>query len=158
MPVTLFEPFLKVYNYFPCQIPSYAELTALYLQYSIAQAIIYGLGVYFAKTTILILLLRIFGIDQKFRAVTWFVIAVWTTWTIIDVCLCLFGCNPIRKAWEPLLPGTCIDIIQVGIASGYINIVTDVAILVLPIPMVWQLHLRTKLKVAVTAVFLCGTL
>ena len=127
-------------------------------QYSIAQAVTYGFGIYFAKITILILLLRIFGVDSKFRVACWFVIIIWTTYTFINVCLCLLGCNPIQKAWEPMIPGECLDLIQIGIASGYINIVTDVMILVLPIPMVWQLHLRTKLKVAVTAVFLIGTL
>ena len=35
------------------------------------------------------------------------------------------------------------------------NVATDLAILILPMPLVWNLQMRTPKKVAVTYVFLC---
>lgn len=77
---------------------------------------------------------------------------------IADVFIIVFECSPVHKAWDPLVPGHCINIINVGIASGYINIVTDFMILILPIPMVWSLQLAQRMKIAVLTMFMTGIL
>lgn len=93
-----------------------------------------------------------------FRYATYGVIALWTAWTTAATCLCIFECIPIHKAWDPLVPGHCIDLIELSLATGYMNIVTDVMVLLLPVPLVWQLQLATRLKFAVIGVFFTGAL
>lgn len=94
-----------------------------FLEVSLAQSVIYMLAIWLAKLTIVILLLHIFGVDRRFRLVSWIIIISWTIWAILDICLVIFECNPIKKAWNPSLPGHCIDLITIGVANGYINIV-----------------------------------
>ena len=118
----------------------------------------YCVAIYWAKLTIVLLLLRIFGVDARFRRVGWVFITTWTIYSVIDVLLVVFECSPVRKAWEPLLPGRCIDIIHVGVASGVVNIIYDVILLIIPIPMVWRLQLAKKMKIAVTGIFMTGSL
>jgi len=124
----------------------------------LAQASVYVVAVYFAKLTIAILLHRIFGVNTKFRIAALLVISTWTLYSIIALCLIVFECSPIRKAWNPLLPGHCIDIIHLGVSSGLVAIAYDAILLVLPIPMVLQLQLAKKLKLAIIGIFMTGTL
>ena len=116
------------------------------------------MAIYWAKLTIVLLLLRIFDVNDKFRRVAWILITTWTIYSVIGVLLVVFECSPVRKAWEPLLPGRCIDIIHVGVASGIVNIIYDVILLILPIPMVWRLQLAKKMKIAVICIFMTGSL
>ncbi|KAA8650488.1 uncharacterized protein ATNIH1004_003174 [Aspergillus tanneri] len=46
------------------------------------------------------------------------------------------------KLWYPDIPGRCIDQVTTWIANAASTILTDLAILVLPIPQVWKLQLR----------------
>lgn len=83
---------------------------------------------------------------------------IWTIYIIADVLLVIFECTPINKAWDPLVPGHCIDQVKLGVAIGYFNLVTDCMILILPIPMLWALQLALRMKLAVLAVFMTGIL
>jgi len=119
---------------------------------------VYVVAVYFAKLTIAVLLHRIFGVNNKFRVAALIVISTWTLYSIIALCLIVFECSPIRKAWNPLLPGHCIDIIHLGVSSGLVAIAYDVILLMLPIPMVLRLQLAKKMKLAIIGIFMTGTL
>ncbi|KAL8829587.1 MAG: hypothetical protein Q9191_001938 [Dirinaria sp. TL-2023a] len=124
----------------------------------IAQGCIYGFATYWAKLTIVLLLLRIFGVDNRFRLAAWILIIFWTLYLIIGQFLLIFHCSPTNKSWDPLLPGHCLNITRLGIASGYVYIIYDFFFILLPVPMVWRLQLATKLKLGVISVFLTGIL
>ena len=143
-----------------CKIPSRLFLNAhrATVQYSYAESLIYDLGIYLAKMSILILLYRLFGVSQRFRWALWTVTAIWTLFTIANTLLIIFECTPVHKAWHPLIKGHCISLINIAVAGGYINIVTDFLILVLPVPMVWSLHLPQKIRLALIGIFATATL
>lgn len=68
-------------------------------------------------------------------------------------------CTPIQKMWLPNIPGHCIgDNHQRMLATGIINIISDFSILILPFPIIWQLHLPMNKKIGVTAIFALGLL
>lgn len=113
---------------------------------------------YWAKLSVLMLYLRVFGINRPFRYTVFFVMTIWTMYIIADVLVITFECNPVQKAWDPLVPGHCINIINVGVAIGYFNLITDCMILILPIPMLWSLQLALRMKLAVLAMFMTGVL
>ena len=52
----------------------------------------------------------------------------------------------------------CFDLARVTITSGVLNLLTDVLILCLPVPMVWGLHTTVAQKVIVNGMFLLGIL
>ena len=91
----------------------------------------------------------------------------WTTHIIIWFNLLLYGavmfveifqCAPRAKIWKPWLPGHCIDINIAFITTAAINIISDVAILVLPMKIIWHLQMPIKRKWGVTAMFGTGVL
>lgn len=67
-------------------------------------------------------------------------------------------CRPFAKIWDPLLPGTCGSSKTSFLADGIINIVIDLTIIILPMPMVWHLQMSQQRKTALTVVFALGIL
>ncbi|KAL8628661.1 hypothetical protein Q9189_005609, partial [Teloschistes chrysophthalmus] len=62
----------------------------------------------------------------------------------------------VRELW--ITGGHCNNPAAWFIASGIFNVVSDFAILILPIPCIWKLQLPKKKKVMVSAVFATGIL
>ena len=63
----------------------------------------------------------------------------------------MFQCNPISSIFQnPIPPDTaCIDLTSLYLSSSPVNILTDVAILFLPMPVLGSLRLPKKQKIAV---------
>lgn len=108
------------------------------------------------KTSILILYLRLFAVNKIFRYLTWstmFFVAGYLTanlWTQI------FGCSPRSKYWLPDTPGHCIDYTKAGLAYGAMNVVSDLIIFILPLPIVWRLKMTRREKAGVSVIFMSG--
>ena len=73
---------------------------------------------------------------------------------IASVCTC----QPRRRAWDPTVPGTCINLVVFALAGSALQIATDIAILLLPIPLVWKLKLPVRQRGALIAIFAAGSL
>lgn len=127
-------------------------------QYIYAETLVYVVGTYFVKLSLLILYYRVFGVNQHFQQAVYFVMGLWSLYIFISIFITIFQCTPVSKAWDLELEGHCFDLVKLGISSGYVNIITDTIILSLPIPMVWSLQLSWKVRLAVMAIFLTGTL
>ena len=67
----------------------------------------------------------------------------------------IFGCMPIQLSWE-VAPGHCYNRRAAGFAFSSMNIISDLLIFVLPMPMVWRLRLSRKGKLGVMLVFMGG--
>lgn len=57
---------------------------------------------------------------------------------------------------SPLKPGTLNCETNLALLQGILNIVTDAAIIVLPLPMVYNLNIPVREKVALAAVLSAG--
>lgn len=68
----------------------------------------------------------------------------------------IFLCWPIAKNWDKTITGSCGNIIQAYEAFGIINLTIDLAIVVLPMPLLWGLQLPVAKKIALTAIFGIG--
>ncbi|RGP62243.1 integral membrane protein [Fusarium sporotrichioides] len=55
-----------------------------------------------------------------------------------------FQCNPIRKAWQGHLDGTCINNNQFRIANAYINSFTSILLVLMPFPALLSTGHRSK--------------
>ncbi|KAI9722995.1 MAG: hypothetical protein M1812_001444 [Candelaria pacifica] len=111
--------------------------------------------------SILFLYLRVMPTGQrKSRMSTYAVMAV-IVGAIISLELSyIFACKPFSHRWNNAggSSATCIDVTLHGVINEIINIVTDILIIILPIPMIWSLHLSTRKKVGVILVFATGLL
>ncbi|KAI9846547.1 MAG: hypothetical protein M1838_001243 [Thelocarpon superellum] len=107
------------------------------------------------KTSIMIFYHRIFP-SRVFR---WWVVAlqIFMTLTFISGLLCIiFACTPISYYYDPKVEGHCINLETFDFVEGILTIVTDVYILVLPLPMVWKLRVYRKQKWALSIIFVLG--
>ena len=75
-----------------------------------------------------------------------------------NLILQVFSCTPVEKFFDPKIPGHCVSLIPPDIAWGCMNMLSDLAIAILPIPMIWKLKLPRRGKILLSLVFLSGLL
>lgn len=51
---------------------------------------------------------------------------------------------------------SCVDSFALFIASSVINVITDVVMLAIPLVAIWDLHMATRRKVGIGAIFAVG--
>lgn len=81
-----------------------------------------------------------------------------TAWWIAVFFGDAFICFPVNSVWNPDVPGHCGSEYVFNVAVPIPWIVTDFAILLVPLPMVRNLHIATRQKVALAGLFLVGGL
>jgi hypothetical protein len=70
----------------------------------------------------------------------------------------VFSCIPVERAWNPTVPGHCLNPIYLPYVSGISSSALDLYTLVLPVPVVVGLNMDLKRKLKVVAVFGIGLL
>ncbi|KAJ5915995.1 hypothetical protein N7504_000010 [Penicillium tannophilum] len=111
-----------------------------------------------AKISILLFYIRIFSF-RNFRALAYVVAGIVISHGIGVFFAAIFQCSPIAYTWnKTIVGGSCFDQEAFYRYVSPPNIVTDVLILVMPLPYVWKLHTQVGQKVALTGVFLLGSL
>ncbi|KAF5639082.1 integral membrane protein [Fusarium sp. NRRL 52700] len=68
------------------------------------------------------------------------IIAYYTAGTLVST----FQCDPIRKAWQGDLDGTCIDNTKFRVANAYINSLTSALLVLIPFPVLLSTGHRSK--------------
>ncbi|KAI8627128.1 hypothetical protein F5Y19DRAFT_465925 [Xylariaceae sp. FL1651] len=69
------------------------------------------------------------------------------------------ACTPYRYSWDKTIPGGhCVPLAEVYVASATIDIVTDVAIFILPQQVIWQLQMSTRKRFGLSLIFAVGIL
>ncbi|KAJ5151299.1 uncharacterized protein N7482_010551 [Penicillium canariense] len=110
------------------------------------------------KSSILLFYLTLAAQQRLFRLGVLITLVVVILFTVALTLVNLFPCRPLSSS---LLiqtpPGTyCIDIVALYISTAPINIVTDVAIFVLPLPMLWRVHLPRRQRIILLLTFGTG--
>ncbi|KAK8119982.1 uncharacterized protein PG998_004608 [Apiospora kogelbergensis] len=88
------------------------------------------------------------------HAVMWINI-LWTASMIVAINL---SCIPHQAIWDLTIPGKCFEKSTLDVALAVMALVTDLAILALPHRVIWRLHLSTKKKLGISAMFGLGLL
>ena len=110
------------------------------------------------KFAILLLYLRIYSINRAFRWACYITMFAIFGYLFSNLWTEFFGCNPPQKSWMTKLPGHCIDGIKSDYAYGSLNWISDLALFVLPIPMILKTQLKTREKVGIMIIFMFGSL
>lgn len=64
-----------------------------------------------------------------------------------------------RFDWDRTIPGGyCGDPQRIFISGLALNLLTDIGIVILPIPMIWKIQINMTEKIAVSGAFLLGGL
>lgn len=107
------------------------------------------------KTSILIFYLRLSAIDMTFRWACWSTMAVVNLGGLALTILNTAQCSPVHAAFKTPVPddANCIDIVTLYLSSAPLNVITDLAILFLPFPILTQLRLPRKQKIILLITF-----
>ncbi|KAK9311147.1 hypothetical protein V1524DRAFT_457636 [Lipomyces starkeyi] len=129
-----------------------------FLKDLVAVQILWATSLAMTKASILLFYMRIFDVaDRHFRIVSRVAIVAIFLWCM-SVILCGFLlCRPFAYNWDQSIPGGhCNNQILSYILTGSFNIVTDILVLCLPIPMIRKLQMPFRTKVALTLIFAIG--
>ncbi|KAI4288782.1 MAG: hypothetical protein L6R35_001954 [Caloplaca aegaea] len=114
------------------------------------------------KLSILYLYKRIFStFNRTFAWALYIIGALQAGWAVSGFFTTVFQCWPIDILWRldgglysgHPAAGHCIDLIAMLTGLAVINTLLNTALLVLPMPMIWNLHTSRKNKMALTLIF-----
>lgn len=97
--------------------------------------------------------------QKWFRVAVWIGIAIVSLYTGCITTLMLFHCNPIRKAFDfGIVGGSCLDVGVLYMATAVSNIITDVMLFILPMPMIFNLRMKLAQKIGAALIFAIGSM
>ncbi|KAI9668782.1 MAG: hypothetical protein M1831_000851 [Alyxoria varia] len=133
--------------------------------------ILYPIGTALPKLSLCALYLRIFSAQAKcsrrsavLRVTAWITIVFLVANALAFVVPSAAVCSPPKLLWtvpplpEELLGKKCLDRVTLGTWINLPHLVSDIVILVMPLPMVWGLSATASKRVELTLVFLTGGL
>ncbi|KAL8649176.1 MAG: hypothetical protein Q9226_005686 [Calogaya cf. arnoldii] len=111
------------------------------------------------KISILLLYRRIFA-TRRFQQATLLIGGLCVGWCIAAILADIFQCRPLHAAFDPdkLFTSQCLDLQAYYRGVTASNLILDLAVLAMPLCMVWQLKLNKKQKISLSGVFLLGGL
>ena len=130
------------------------------IKYVYADNILYTLTLPTIKLSILLMYRRIFSRVKIFQYFTFAVGFLLLGWLIGVLLAQIFTCVPVNGAWDIIVQASakCIDTTAFYYGNAISNLLTDVIILCLPMPLIWQLQMNTHKKLALSGVLLLGSL
>ena len=109
------------------------------------------------KISILLFYYRLFNSDPRFRIAVWVMATVVMCWYITSTLIAIFQCSPIPYNWDRTIPGgQCLSTYALWIGNSVSSLATDVAILCLPLPIIWRMDVTPRQKTAISGMFLLG--
>ncbi|KAJ2978903.1 hypothetical protein NUW58_g7347 [Xylaria curta] len=108
------------------------------------------------KTSVLVFYLRLSkNTQQVLRLASWAVLVIVNLAGTVLTLLNIFQCTPVEAAFNSS-PGRCLPLLTEFICSAPVNIVTDLAILALPLPVLTSMRLPPRQKIILIMTFALG--
>ena len=119
--------------------------------------ITWAVAVTFIRASVLALYIRIFRLIKPFRMTCYVVHGInllFGAVTVLGACLI---CHPISFQWHRSIPGGhCGDQKKLDLFIGVFNLLIDITVVVLPMPVLWGLHAATGKKFTLSGIFGLG--
>ncbi|KAK0619684.1 hypothetical protein B0T14DRAFT_554855 [Immersiella caudata] len=126
-----------------------------YMKAFYASIVVYNIAVCLTKVSILLQYKRLFSNPIMQRITLWglcFLVA----WAVALAFLLTLICQPVAAFWDPSIGGKCLEASTIWYIMAGVNIASDFAILVLPMPVIKSLQLPKRQKIMLIAVFCLG--
>jgi hypothetical protein len=124
-------------------------------QLIVASGVTWLFGTVAVKLAVLWMYMRIFT-TKSFKLWVWILIAITCGYCVSFFATFFTNCYPISQQWDPVPGGWCRDMSLEQLTSVSLNIVVDLAIVVLPMPWLWGLQMATRNKIFVSIMFSIG--
>ncbi|KAL4963655.1 CFEM domain-containing protein [Aspergillus stella-maris] len=122
------------------------------------EEILYTISTALVKCSMLLLYLRLFP-NRLLRLTTFTSLSITSAWAIGSFFAQLFSCKPISyywKQWDNEHSGHCVDHNDLLLSHSIINIVLDVLVIILPMPVLVKLHMSLEKRVGMVLMFGVG--
>jgi hypothetical protein len=138
----------------PWVIKNHPAAVTMNFKLRVPYPVLYLLSCAFPKFSILGLYLRIF-VDQRDRLITYMLIAILSGWCVSVIITDLFQCIPLAYLWNPAAypNGHCINIAKTWTWASFPNTITDIMMLILPLPCILKLRLSKNDKIGLVITF-----
>ncbi|PWY82709.1 integral membrane protein Pth11-like protein [Aspergillus eucalypticola CBS 122712] len=127
------------------------------VQILFAYVLIYVVTVPLIKLSVILFYRRVFGMNKAM----WFCVALTIGYRFSCTVAFLVCCRPVSYYWTQYADpagGRCVyNLYPFYIGNAAANVTTDVIILLVPMPLIWRLQMRTAQKVLVCSIFLLGS-
>ncbi|KAI5866743.1 hypothetical protein GGS23DRAFT_285424 [Durotheca rogersii] len=116
---------------------------------------LYTTGLMFIKLAFLAHYYRVLAVKKMRIAITAAMIII-GSWSLSQVLVSIFTCDPIRGFWEKSTEPTCIPNLPQWYINAAGNIATDIAVFVLPLPVIGHLKLPKAQRLVLIGIFSLG--
>ncbi|GKZ23063.1 hypothetical protein AbraIFM66951_008995 [Aspergillus brasiliensis] len=115
----------------------------------------YDVAIASTKLSVLALYYRIF-ITPKFRLVVILTVVWVILWLMTMEIVLGLECRPIAKFWDSSVEGTCFNLVAFSYFTNIANLVTDIWIFLLPLPVILRLQITKNKKIGLSLLFSVG--
>ncbi|KAI1845900.1 hypothetical protein JX265_011204 [Neoarthrinium moseri] len=138
-------------------VPLQPDLYPNWMVRNVIAAMVFCAATGLAKGSILLFYLRIFP-SRSMKIATWAVFAFTLGYSFASVLVNAFSCKPISGSWvlETSLTAVCINRPAFYFAQAALGIATDIATVVVPLPALRTLQLRSRQKIGIAFVLTMG--
>ena len=134
------------------------SVLTVFAKLEVAFVFLYLVAVTLPKLVILSLYLRLFP-QQGYRKASYALCAVLVASYLADTVAAALICRPLSALWNPNIVGShCINQNAFFRWATFPNILTDICLLILPIPTVWNTKLSVKTKIGLTLTLGTGSM
>ena len=124
----------------------------------ISAEVIYNFAITAIKGSLLYLYHRVFYISRTFRIMLWITGIFVACYSIAQSFAAIFQCMPVSSNWTVGKDHYCINVDVGATIIAAFNVLTDFAILILPMPLLFRLQKPMKQKLQIMGMFLLGGL
>ncbi len=116
----------------------------------------YNTGITLVKLSALFFYARVFKVFRLIIIFLWITGTLVVSWWIVFNLTSICTCSPPRKQWDTSVEGHCLDLSSLYVATATSNVLIDLIILVLPLPMLRKLQVTLPRKMALVGAFTLG--
>lgn len=111
----------------------------------------------FLKLSVLAFYGSIFNTSKRFKTCLWIMAVFIAGWGLAAFLGGIAQCVPIARAYEASLHGYCINYGQLSLVVTTCNVITDLMIIVLPVPLVLRLRVTNHRRNVILLTFAAGS-
>ncbi|KAI1469910.1 uncharacterized protein F4812DRAFT_306549 [Daldinia caldariorum] len=118
---------------------------------------LYAISLGLMKFSAILMLIRIF-FDRRFKLAAIATMVFTVAWIILSILIEFLICRPAEINWQIRTAGTCGDQKAAFAAISLINVINQLMILALPLPMILKLQMEWRYKIVTICIFSIGIL
>ncbi|KAH9220318.1 hypothetical protein DL95DRAFT_329476, partial [Leptodontidium sp. 2 PMI_412] len=131
---------------------------SLFSKMSIISGALYSMSTLSVKLSILLFYLQMSPF-QRFRVCVYVIGIITIAYCLAQMLEFTYSCRPMAKAWDlSITTGSCSGAMEMCVTNSAANAMVDIAMLILPIVMLWNVRMRRREKISVIVILMTGSL